>query len=276
MRKPAAVREGAAGLRPSFYRQTLCRARELVGEHRLVEAIPVALEASVRVVALLEPQELDELGVAALDLLPGRPAVIREEVAAAAADGVVDEPPERRGAWTQSVLQVDDSPRYAARGRWQHAGGVSSWISDETWRPLPRREFSVRKDYDVLVGTNRHTITPQGWVQEENNLKLAMNERRYLAREYGVARYDRIRDYDFGAGEKYYARTEPFWAEVRAAWRELGEAQARFSTRAPVDQAQLFVPFFDYAQKLVDGDGAFDRDAARAFIRRTLQDRYLK
>jgi hypothetical protein len=184
-------------------------------------------------------------------------------------------PPERRGAWVQSVLQVDDSPRYAARGRWQHAGGVSTWISDETWRPLPRREFSVRKDYDVLVGTNRHTITAQGWVQEENNLKLALQGKRYLAREYGVARYERIRDYDFSAGEKYYARTEPFWAEVRAAWRELEQGAGRFSVRAPVDQAQLFMPFFDYAQKLVEG-GAFDRDAARAFIRRTLQDSYLK
>jgi hypothetical protein len=184
-------------------------------------------------------------------------------------------PAERRGAWVQSVLQVDDSPRYAARGRWQHAGGVSTWISDETWRPLPRREFSVRKDYEVLVGTNRHTITPQGWVQEENNLKLALDGRRYRAREYGVARYERIRDYDFSAGEQYYARTEPFWAEVRTAWRELEQGLGRFTVRAPVDQAQLFMPFFDYAQKLVEG-GAFDRDAARDFIRRTLQDSYLK
>jgi hypothetical protein len=182
---------------------------------------------------------------------------------------------DRRAAWTQSVLQVDDSPRYAARGRWQHDAGVSTWISDETWRPLPRREFSVRKDYDVLVGTNRHTITPEGWVQEENNLKLALAERRYVAREYGVARYERIRDYDFSAGQTYYARTEPFWAEVRAAWREIEEHAGGFKVRAAVDQAQLFVPFFEYAGKLADG-AAFERDGARAFIRRTLQKTYLK
>jgi hypothetical protein len=181
----------------------------------------------------------------------------------------------RRGAWTQTVLQVDDSPRYAALGRWEHAKGVSTWISDETWRPLPRREFSVRKDYDVLVGTNRHTITPTGWVQEENNLKLVLKENRFLSREYGVARYHRIRDYDFAAGEKYYARTEPFWAEVRAAWRELEEGRGRFTVRAPVDQAQLFLPFFRYADKLVEG-APFDREDARAFVRRTLQDSYLK
>ena len=181
----------------------------------------------------------------------------------------------RRGAWSQSVLQVDDSPRYAATGRWQHAGGVSTWISAETWRPLPRREFSVRKDYQVLVGTNRHTITPDGWLQEENNLKLALRGQRYLAREYGVARYQRIRDYDFTAGERYFARTEPFWTEVRRAWQEIAQRAGRFTLRAPVDQGQLFLPFFEYAARLEAG-AAFDREAARAFIRRTLQDSYLK
>lgn len=185
------------------------------------------------------------------------------------------DPAERRGAWTQTVLQVDDSPRYAALGRWEHAGGVSTWLSGETWRPLPRREFSVRKDYDVLVGTNRHTITPTGWVQEENNQKMIAGEKRSLAREYGVARYERIKGYDFAPGEKYYERTEPFWAEVRAAWRELEQGRGRFTVRAPVDQGQLFLPFFQYAEKLADG-AAFDRADARAFVRRTLQDRYLK
>ncbi len=183
--------------------------------------------------------------------------------------------PARRGAWSQSVLQVDDSPRYAALGRWQHAGGVSTWISDQTWRPLPRREFSVRKDYDLLVGTNRHTITPEGWLQEENNLKRVLQDGRDLAREYGVARYQRITGHDFSAGERYYARTEPFWAQVRSAWREIQADAPRFTLRARVDQAQLFLPFFEYAARLDEG-AAFDREAARAFIRRTLRDTYLR
>jgi hypothetical protein len=181
---------------------------------------------------------------------------------------------ERRGAWVQSVLQVDDSPRYAARGRWRHDGGVSTWLSDETWRPLPRREFSVRKDYQVLAGTNRHSITPSGWLQEENNLKLVLGaERRILAREYGVARYERIRDYDFSPAERYFAATEPFWAEVRAAWREAG-AGGKLALRAQPDQGQLFLPFFEYADKLAEG-GTFNAEEARAFVRRTLRERYL-
>ena len=188
---------------------------------------------------------------------------------------------QREGSWVQSVYQVDDSPRYAARGRWQHNDSYSTWVSDETWRPLPRREWSVRKDYQVLVGTNRHTITPDGWVQEENNLKLALDgkgkpraEMPYLAREYGFARYQRIKDFDFSAGEEYFARTEPFWAEVRAAWRELAQRQPRFTLKAPVDQGRLFEAFFEYAQNLAEGK-PFDRDDARAFIDHTLRNRYL-
>ena len=186
----------------------------------------------------------------------------------------------RRGAWVQSVYQVDDSPRYAATGRWQHSDSFSTWISDETWRPLPRREWSVRNDYQVLLGTNRHTITPAGWMQEENNLKLALDAAGkpratmpYLAREYGMARYERIKDYDFGAGKDYFEKTEPFWAEVRAAWREI-TLRGRFKLVKPVDQGQLFVPFFEYAERLTDGQ-PFVREEARAFIEQTLRRSYL-
>jgi hypothetical protein len=176
------------------------------------------------------------------------------------------------------VLQVDDSPRYAARGRWEHSETNSSWISDETWRPLPRREFGVRKDYQVLVGTNRHTVTPLGWVQEENNQKVSLGDKRAdnraIAREYGIARYDRIRDFDFEPARRYFTATEPFWAEVRAAWRELEERAGRFTLRAQPDQGNLFIPFFEYAGKLEDGK-PFDREEARAFVRKILDERYL-
>jgi hypothetical protein len=164
---------------------------------------------------------------------------------------------QRRGAWAQSVFQVDDSPRYAAIGRWQHNDGGSTWIGDETWRPLPRREFSVRKDYQVLVGTNRHTITPTGWVQEENNLKLALDRN-------GKPR----------AEQSYFERTEPFWAEVRAAWRELEQREPRFTLRAPVDQGKLFIAFFEYADDLAEGK-PFDRKEARALVDKTLRETYL-
>ena len=89
-------------------------------------------------------------------------------------------PAENSGRWSQTVYQVDESPRYAGVGRWSHSSSFSTWISGDTWRPLPRREWSVRKDYQVLLGTNRHTITATGWVQEENNLKTVLTPERAL------------------------------------------------------------------------------------------------
>jgi hypothetical protein len=187
---------------------------------------------------------------------------------------------QRRGAWVQSVYQVDDSPRYASCGRWEHNGSFSTWISGETWRPLPRREWSVRKDYQVLMGTNRVTILPTGWLHEENNLKLALDETGkpreiapYLAREYGVARYERIKDFDFSSGKSYVEKTEPFWTEVRAAWKEIS-LQGGFKLKKPVDEGKLLMPFLDYAQKLADGQ-PFGLADARSFIGKTLSLAYL-
>ena len=135
---------------------------------------------------------------------------------------------ESDGNWSQSVYQVDDSPRYQAVGSWQHTGNYSSWLSGETWRPLPRREFSVRSDYQVLVGTNKHTITPNGWVQEEDNLKVKLEsigkmtqEMPIVAKEIGLARYERIIEHDWSPGDEYWKKTGSFWNSVRSTWSEL-------------------------------------------------------
>ncbi len=183
------------------------------------------------------------------------------------------EPKDARGTWTQAVYQVDDSPRYEAVGRWQHFGNLSTWVSTPTWRPLPRREWSVRKDYDVLVGTNRVTITPTSWVYEEENLKVALDgperpnaDAPVLAKELGLSRYDRIVGFDDSAGRRYQERTEPLWAEVRKAWADVARTRPRFTLRAAPDQAQLFVPLFEYASKLDEG-APYDPAAGRAFAR---------
>ena len=167
---------------------------------------------------------------------------------------------EGSGTWSQTVYQVDESPRYAGVGRWSHSSSFSTWISGDTWRPLPRREWSIRKDYDVLLGTNRHTITATGWLQEENNLKTVLTAERaidpehpYRAREYGVARYSRLRDADFAAADEYYQKTRAFWDGVLSNWHQLFVAHPQITLRAPVDQAGLFQKLFEYADQLAAG-----------------------
>ncbi|MEJ0038385.1 MAG: DUF6607 family protein [Gammaproteobacteria bacterium] len=181
------------------------------------------------------------------------------------------------GQWSQTVFQVDESPRYASLGTWQHTSSFSSWISGDTWRPLPRREWSVRKDYQVLIGTNRHTIIPTGWIQEENNLKGALDDKRtlaadkpYIAREYGVARYERLQAPDFGAADQYYESTKKFWDDVRDAWTSDFHKQPIITLRAPVDQSGLFVPLFEQAEKIAAGEKV-ETDNAQV-IMKSLQD----
>lgn len=177
---------------------------------------------------------------------------------------------ETRGRWTQAVFQVDDTPRYQAAGEWEHYANYSSWHSNETWRPLPRREFSVRDDYQVLIGTNRHTITPTGWVQEEENLKVVLDAKgereRVLAREAGLARYERIENFDWSAGDAYWARTGPFWAVVREAWRDIFRQRDTVILRQPEGSPPLFETMFALADTLTATDSGFEPEAARQAV----------
>ncbi len=133
------------------------------------------------------------------------------------------EPETRTGAWSQTVYQVDDGPRYASVSRWQHEGGQSMWESGETWRPLPRREHTIRDDYDVLVGTNRHVLTHNGWVHQQDNQKVALRNGgiTILAREIGVNTYKSADDVDLSIAEKYWDEKQDFWSAVRNAWKDV-------------------------------------------------------
>ena len=181
------------------------------------------------------------------------------------------------GRWSQAVFQVDDSPRYESLGDWDHRSNYSAWTSDETWRPLPRRESSVRDDYHVLVGMNRHTVTPSGWVQEEDNLKVVLAAdgtiaagHGVLARELGINRYEAIVDFDFSASDVYWNLTAPFWADVRREWERVYSTRERFEIRAPTGAPPLFEPFFDYAAELEAGR-EYDPEHGVRFIRETLE-----
>jgi hypothetical protein len=179
----------------------------------------------------------------------------------------------RDGTWSQTVWQVDDSPRYAAWGKWKHTPERSWWESGETWRPLPRREFSVRDDYDVLIGRNTHIILPTGWVQEEHNVKTVLaapgDVESRLAREIGIARYERLADFDRSAGDEYWQATRAFWAEVRDYWRREMAEHETIALEGDVDGRKLFEPLFERAQKIADGE-RFSAEDNRAFVEDTI------
>jgi len=72
----------------------------------------------------------------------------------------------------------------------------------------------------------------------------------FRSREYGVARYSRMRAGDFQAADEYYQRTRTFWTSVLTDWHELFQSHSTVTLRAPVDQAGLFRKLFEYADQL--------------------------
>ncbi|MEM6911109.1 MAG: DUF6607 family protein [Verrucomicrobiota bacterium] len=131
------------------------------------------------------------------------------------------------GTWTQRVTQVDDSPRYEGIGKWVHENGISVWQSNEVWRPLPRREHTKRDDYDVLLGVNRHLITPEGWVHEQFNTKHVVfaDQPHHLAREFGLNFYRRT-EADTGPAARFWEEEGQAWDAMRQAWETVIEREA--------------------------------------------------
>lgn len=164
-------------------------------------------------------------------------------------------PGEAAGTWSQLVTQVDDSPRYESYGKWQHDGGFSRWESAPTARPLPRREHTERDDYEILLAFNRHALTPDGWVHEQDNLKQVLDESgvvsRYLARELGFNNYHRTETADFTKVREYWEATSPFWSVVSKFWDSIERDRDEFTISEKVGEITLNDAVNDVAKAIV-------------------------
>lgn len=159
-----------------------------------------------------------------------------------------------RGGWTQQVTEVTDEPRYEGFGHWVHTTDSSEWTSDITNRPLPRREYTTRKDYDLLVVTNRHTVTPKGWYHEQDNTKWVKNRgKNYpLCREVGLNRYERVEGHDFAKANQYWKETEGLWREVRKFWDQTMAQNTEVKLRKDVggsSMSKILTPFEEQAKQ---------------------------
>ena len=161
-----------------------------------------------------------------------------------------------KGQWTQKVFQVDDSPRYEGTSSWVHIDGKSFW-ENKTSAPLPRREFSIRKDYNVLVRNNRHEITNYGWFHGQNNEKVDKvndTEKELLALEVGYNYYKRVDDEKCKYAKGWWLENEKKWAVVRDIWDEIYSQNKDLSLKSKIDGRRLYEyllftnDFNDYAE----------------------------
>lgn len=168
--------------------------------------------------------------------------------------------------WTQAVYGVDDAPRYDGFGKWVHDARGATWTSNETWRPLPRREYTTRSDYDVLVAVNRHRVTKAGWEHEQDNEKLVLEPRHALVREHGLNSYSHAKPADTQEAAKYWQATAPFWQEVRREWERVFARVPTLNLQSEADGKRLHEALFARALLKQPVD-----DTTRTFIHDTLE-----
>ncbi|RZJ97783.1 MAG: hypothetical protein EON88_02180 [Brevundimonas sp.] len=177
---------------------------------------------------------------------------------------------ERAGAWSQTVWQTDDSPRYGGVGRWSYENGVSMWTSNATWRPLARRDAVRSPVYDRYLGVNRHALRPDGWVHLQDNMKMAAPATPggapvAIVQEDVINTYDRTTGYDPAPGDVYWAATKDYWAGVRDLWDAVITAQGGVHVQ---EEAQTGVvtgtPLMDLAEKVQAGELTTEAAVAQA------------
>lgn len=153
---------------------------------------------------------------------------------------------EVKGQWTQNVYQVDDSPRYSGSATWIHADGKHYW-EDVASSPLPRREYSKRSDYNVMMRGNHVEITDEGWLHEQDNEKVIREDGKedvLLVQEKGYNIYKKVPAEKCAAAKEWWAANKEFWSKVRAKWSEVYGRDKDLSLEKKVEGQALFMKLF--------------------------------
>lgn len=174
-----------------------------------------------------------------------------------------------KGQWTQKVYQVDDSPRYEGSATWVHLDGRHYWEST-TDAPLPRREFSKRKDYNVMTRTNRQEITEFGWVHEQDNNKVIRAEKDIiLAQEKGWNSYTKTDETRCDVAKKWWAKNQAYWADVRLVWDQLFDQKKTIAINMKVEGKIMFQRLFALEKDMI-ATQPYNADAAQSEIKKVI------
>lgn len=124
-----------------------------------------------------------------------------------------------KGKWTQTIWEVSDEPRYQGFSQFVNMDNKILWQSTAD-APLPRREYSVRSDYNILKRTNRMNITDSGYVHEQDNVKINRVNGKdvVLVEEKGLNTYKRIDHKLCNPAIRYWEKNHAYWDKVRKAW----------------------------------------------------------
>ncbi len=195
-----------------------------------------------------------------------QPGIITRYVGGNGWKNVTLNPEDVQGQWAQFVYQVDDGPRYAGLGTWRYGSGFPEWSSDPSWRPLPRRDATKRTDYHAIEAVNRHAITPDGWVHEQDNTKLILmgNAPQALVREVGVNTYVKADDLQSDVAMAYWEKTKGLWETVRAEWTRLEKETPGFGLTVQGEPEEIYMQILGVATGLEEGSITLEQAKADA------------
>ena len=145
-----------------------------------------------------------------------------------------------KGKWTQTVWEVADEPRYQGFSQFVNLDGKIIW-QNTTDAPLPRREYTVCDDYNVLKRTNRMNIGDNGYVHEQDNQKIirSNNSDKLLVEEKGLNTYKKIDEKECTAAKEYWEKNKEYWGKVRKVWADYINTHDVISLKNKIDNKFL-------------------------------------
>lgn len=159
-----------------------------------------------------------------------------------------------KNKWTQTVWEVSDAPRYQGASEWVTTDNKTFWMNT-TDAPLPRREYTKRKDYNVLRRRNIIIVNEDGWIHEQDNQKINRSNGKdsLIADEKGINSYKRIDDKNCDYAKLYWNKNKNYWNRVRKAWSDLMDNALTISVKTAVDGKPLFMFLNDIEQEYANG-----------------------
>lgn len=161
-----------------------------------------------------------------------------------------------KGKWTQTIWEVADEPRYQGYSQFVNLDGKIIW-QNTTDAPLPRREYSVRSDYNILKRTNRLNIGTDGYLHEQDNQKIVRSNGtdKLIVEEKGLNNYKKIEEKECDAARKYWEENKEYWGKVRKAWEDYINANDAITLKNKIDDKLLHEYLLamakDYAAKKI-------------------------
>jgi len=123
--------------------------------------------------------------------------------------------------------------------------------SINTASPLPRREFSQRKDYNLLMRSNNHQVSKRQWFHFQENDKFNVIEGVYswIAHEVGKNTYKKVAQSKCQAAKDWWKDHKHNWNLIQDMWKHIFEHHTKVQFFEKIHGKTLWMELFALEEK---------------------------